>query len=103
MFYILNNNVEDVSVGGIFNLLDFIFNEYQSFYAGSVRRKEWNTELLSYPKKKRPENSLKFSKQLLKVLQSLRKKKKHLLKNKAKRKESKVKKYKLKLHLKKKI
>jgi len=27
MFYILNNNVEDVSVGGIFNLLDFIFNE----------------------------------------------------------------------------
>jgi hypothetical protein len=27
MFFILNNNVEDVSVGGVFNLLDFIFNE----------------------------------------------------------------------------
>jgi hypothetical protein len=40
MFYILNNNVEDVSVGGIFNLLDFIFNEYRSPYSGNVRRKE---------------------------------------------------------------
>jgi len=27
MYYIMNNNVEDVSVGGVFNLLDFIFNE----------------------------------------------------------------------------
>lgn len=27
MFFILNNNVEQVSVGGIYNLLDFIFNE----------------------------------------------------------------------------
>lgn len=27
MFFILNNNVEEVSVGGIYNLLDFIFNE----------------------------------------------------------------------------
>jgi hypothetical protein len=36
----LNNNVEDVSVGGIFNLLDFIFNEYSPPHLGSARRKE---------------------------------------------------------------
>lgn len=26
MFYILNSKIEDVSITGIFNLLDFIFN-----------------------------------------------------------------------------
>lgn len=103
MFYILNNNVEDVSVGGIFNLLDFIFNEYHFFYAENVRRKEWNTEPSSYQKKKRPENSLKFSKQLLEIPQSLRNNKRHQLKKTARRKESKLKQLNLLPQLKKKM
>lgn len=103
MFYILNNNVEDVSVGGIFNLLDFIFNEYSLFYTENARRKESNTELSSYQKRKRQENSLKFSKQLLKTLKHQRKKKRHQLKKKGRRKESKLIKSKIKSLLKKKM
>lgn len=60
MFYILNNNVEDVSVGGIFNLLDFIFNEYYLLYLENVKRKESITELLNYHKKKKLKNWAKF-------------------------------------------
>lgn len=63
MFYILNNNVEDVSVGGIFNLLDFIFNEYLLPHSGNAKRRESSTGPSSCPKRRRPGNSWRSSSQ----------------------------------------
>ena len=56
MFYILNNNVEDVSVGGIFSVLDLIFNEYPLPYLAKEKGKESNIEKLSSPKRKKKKN-----------------------------------------------
>lgn len=56
MFYILNNNVEDVSVGGVFNLLDFIFNEYLFPHLESVRRKDLSIARSSCQKRRRKGN-----------------------------------------------
>ena len=42
MFFILNNNVEDISVGGVFNLLDFIFNEYvYDYFIGKEKKRDF--------------------------------------------------------------
>lgn len=56
MFYILNHNVEDVSVGGVFNLLDFIFNEYLILDSGNDRRKGSNIARSSCRRRKRRRN-----------------------------------------------
>ncbi len=100
MFYILNNNVEDVSVGGIFNLLDFIFNEYHSPYSGNARRKESSTGLSNYPKRKRLGDSSKFNRLSPKMSQRLRKKKRVQLKRKVRRRPNKLTRSKLKPWLK---
>ena len=62
MYYILNNNVNEVSVSGVYNLLDFIFNQYFFSHLENERRSAINIGKLNFPKRKSKENFKKFSK-----------------------------------------